>query len=154
MHFEQDNIYHIYNRGNNRNKIFFERKNYIFFLEKVRNHILPFCDIISYCLMPDHFHFLIKANHKTIENKIVASKEKNVLSENIRVMLSSYTRAINKQKGFVGSLFQQNTKAVKLNKHYFITSGQRQFYHDDVFTCFAYIHQNPYEAKLVDRFED
>ncbi|MEL6536870.1 MAG: hypothetical protein AAFQ98_15730 [Bacteroidota bacterium] len=51
--------------------------------------------------------------------------------------MSSYTRAINKEQGKSGSLFQQNAKARRL---------------DDVsaygLRCFYYIHRNPMDAKL------
>ncbi len=41
MYFESGGIYHIYNQGNNRQVIFYNRKNYLFFLRKIRTHILP-----------------------------------------------------------------------------------------------------------------
>ena len=39
MKFYRESIYHIYNRGNNKQKIFFEKKNYLFFLQKMRRHL-------------------------------------------------------------------------------------------------------------------
>lgn len=154
MQFELNNVYHIYTQGNNQQKIFYSQKNYMFFLRKLRTHILPFAEILAYCLMPNHFHVLIVANEKTILTKEVAKKQKNILSENIRIMLSSYTQAINKQEGFSGSLFRQNIKIKKLNKDEFLTSKQKQFYHNDIHTCLNYIHQNPVQANLVDKPED
>ena len=59
MHFEQGHIYHIYNQGNNRQGIFFHRDNYLFFLKKMRTHLFPFGDILAYCLMPNHFHWMM-----------------------------------------------------------------------------------------------
>ncbi|MGZ8558180.1 MAG: transposase, partial [Chitinophagaceae bacterium] len=118
--------------------------NYLFFLEKVRKFILPHCDILAYCLMPNHFHFLINADSRTTSTKIIADKEKNILSEGIRMLLSSYTQAINKQNKTSGSLFQQNTKAKPIIK------GSNLYY----LLCFHYIHQNPMKAKLVEKMED
>ncbi len=60
MHFEPGGIYHIYNQGNNRQAIFFNRENYLFFIRKIRIHILPFADILSWCLMPNHFHLMVE----------------------------------------------------------------------------------------------
>jgi putative transposase len=57
---EQGNLYHIYNRGNNKQLIFFERKNYIYFLKLFKNYLSSYIDVYAYCLMPNHFHFLIK----------------------------------------------------------------------------------------------
>jgi putative transposase len=59
MIFKEGLIYHIYNQGNNRGRIFFTRENYFFFLRKIRQHILPFSDILAWCLMPNHFHALL-----------------------------------------------------------------------------------------------
>ena len=83
MYFEKDNIYHVFNRGNNREKIFYNNENYIFFLKKIRKHIFPFCEILAYCLMPNHFHFLIVTNEKTIQTVIKANQERNIFCEGI-----------------------------------------------------------------------
>jgi putative transposase len=57
---EEDRYYHIYNRANGSEKIFVEKDNYRFFMDKYRQHISPIADTYCYCLMPNHFHFLIK----------------------------------------------------------------------------------------------
>ena len=144
MEFYINELYHIYNRGNNQQKIFFKPDNYIFFIKKVRRYILPYCNIISYSLMPNHFHFLIHSDERTIATKTIRTQAKNVLSEGIRILLSSYTQAINKQNQFSGSLFQQNTKAKPIVK------GSRNY---DL-TVFHYIHQNACRANLVEKMED
>jgi len=59
MNFETGNLYHIYNQGNNRQKIFFSRENYLFFLNKIKTHILPHADIVAWCLLPNHFHLMV-----------------------------------------------------------------------------------------------
>ena len=48
--------YHIYNRGNNRERIFFEPDNYLFFLKKIKEYLVPVADVLVYCLMPTHYH--------------------------------------------------------------------------------------------------
>jgi len=144
MEFFAGELYHIYNRGNNKQKIFFSPDNYFFFLKKVRKFIMPLCDILAYCLMPNHFHFLINADSRTVATRLIANQQKNILSEGIRMLLSSYTLAINKQNGTTGSLFQQNTKAKCLAK------GSNNY----GYICLHYIHQNPMKAGLVKRMED
>ncbi|MEM1124619.1 MAG: hypothetical protein AAGJ18_29540, partial [Bacteroidota bacterium] len=57
MKFEENQIYHIYNQGNNQRQVFFEEANYLFFLWKMRAYLHPFGDFISWCLMPNHFHW-------------------------------------------------------------------------------------------------
>ena len=53
--WQSGNFYHIYNRGNNRQNIFFERENYIYFLRLLKEHLIKkTVDIVAYCLMPNH----------------------------------------------------------------------------------------------------
>ena len=59
MDLIKDNIYHIYNQGNNRQEIFYNRENYGFFLQKMNDYLLPYCDIMAWCLMPNHFHWMV-----------------------------------------------------------------------------------------------
>lgn len=144
MEFFDNELYHIYNRGNNRQPIFFKPDNYLYFLEKVRKFVLPHCDILAYCLMPNHFHFLISSDNRTVITKRIGDQNRNILSEGIRNLLQTYTKAINKQNNSTGSLFQQNTKAKCLPK------GSNSY----DYICMNYIHQNPMKAKLVKRMED
>ncbi len=144
MDFFAQELFHVYNRGNNQQKIFFKPENYLYFLKKVRIYIQPYCDILAYTLMPNHFHFLIYADKRTMATKNIGGKEKNVLSEGIRNLLSSYTQAINKQNNTTGSLFQQNTKAKAIA---FGSPFYNIFY-------LNYIHQNSLKAKLVKKMED
>ena len=107
MQFYNDQIFHIYNQGNNRHNIFFTEDNYLYFLKKVRIFILPHADILAYCLMPNHFHILIYVH--TLEIKMPNDKMRS-LNKSIGIMLMSYTNAINKQEQRSGSLFRQNSK--------------------------------------------
>ena len=144
MQFEASNLYHIYNRGNNKQPIFFNRVNYLYFLTKVKRYIVPACDILAWCLMPNHFHFLIHANTDT--EKIIKETplKINALTEGIRLLLSSYTQGINKQNNSTGNLFQQKTK-FKCVSEGDINYG---------YTVFNYTHQNPLRANLVTQLED
>jgi putative transposase len=144
MQFLDKELYHIHNRGNNRQKLFFKPDNYIYFLNKVRKFLLPHCDILAYCLMPNHFHFLISSDSRTIASRLIGGKERNVLSEGVRNLLQTYTKGINEQNGTTGSLFQQNTKAKCVSK------GSKPY----GLSCLHYIHQNPLRAGLVKRMED
>ena len=150
---EKDFIYHLYNRGNNGQKIFFNRNNYLFFLQKVRKYIYPYCDILAYCLMPNHFHFMIHANANSEKTKKYGNSRVNIFSENLRIMLSSYTQAINNQENRRGSLFQQNSKLKPLNDIFYgkiSTIGNLGY----DYYCFHYIHNNPVKAGLVKNCED
>jgi putative transposase len=149
-----DQIYHLYNRGNNKQNLFFNRDNYIFFLNKIRNHVRPHCEILTYCLMPNHFHLLIYADKRTVKSIIpeVTAQEttsqihKTKFSEGWRIALSSYTQAINKQEQRFGSLFTQNTKSKQVSDEWMNLDYRH--------CCFSYIHQNPVMSDLVTNAED
>ncbi|UII22831.1 transposase [Fulvivirga ligni] len=137
MHFTAGNIFHVFNRGNDRQNIFFQEENYLFFLRKMRKYIEPSVDILAYCLMPNHFHLLIYIE----ESKFISSA---ALSKAFVIVLRSYTQAINKRFERSGSLFQQKTKAKNLSYN-----GN-----EASFICFQYIHQNPLKARLVEKMEE
>lgn len=64
MQFFPDNFYHIYNRGNDKQMIFMQERNYDYFLNKIEVEIQPLCSIIAYCLMPNHYHLLVYISDK------------------------------------------------------------------------------------------
>ncbi len=107
MHFIPNEVYHVYNRGNNKQPIFFNEKNYLFFLKKIRNEWKDYCEIICYCLMPNHFHFMLVPNEEGCTNIILGEQETHmqVFSKAIGKTLSSYTKAINIQNQTTGNLF-------------------------------------------------
>jgi REP-associated tyrosine transposase len=144
MNFQPDIIYHIYNRGNQQQNIFINHDNYIYFLEKMRKYILPRCEILCWCLMPNHFHFLVYTNEES--GRLIPKTPIPIqnLTEGIRLLLSSYAKGLQKQQGFKGNLFQQKTKTKAV-------SGNNTSYG---VTAFHYIHQNPYKSNLVRKMED
>jgi len=144
MNFAIHEFYHIYNRGNNKQTIFFNDNNYLFFLKKVRQQLLPVAKIVSYCLMPNHFHFIIMATEGSIKERAAfGGRPMQELPYRTGILISSYAQAINKQNGTTGSLFQQKTKAKILREE---VNGKSESYLE---TCFFYVHQNPLEAGLV-----
>ena len=144
MHFNPNKTYHIYNQGNNKQQIFFTHENYMYFLSMYKTLVAPHADTLAYCLMPNHFHFLISTNETSVTPVKVGSLTLSALSNGIRVLLSSYASAINKQQQTSGSLFRQKTKAKLLE------NGSANY----TFTAFHYIHQNPLEAGLVQSLND
>jgi putative transposase len=149
MHFEEEHIYHVYNRGNNKVPIFFSSKNYLHLLKKIRSEWLAYRDLYCYCLMPNHFHFMLQPKKEGC--KPIVLKERvthmQILSKAIGKTLSSYTQAINIQNNTTGNLFQKKTKAKCLTEQSIIEPP----YHtkDYLTNCFFYIHNNPLTANLV-----
>ena len=144
MQFAEGNIYHIYNRGNYKQQVFLSDENYIHFLRLTNKYIIPSSDILAWCLMPNHFHFLIHANEQSLIPVQSSPLPVSALSFGIRMLLSSYSKAINKALGRHGNLFQQKTKSKWVN---IPESNYAE-------TTFHYIHQNPLKAGLADTMED
>ncbi|GAB3838360.1 transposase [Hymenobacter jeollabukensis] len=128
LNLQPHKLYHIYNRGNNREAIFYSPENYRYFLTKLRRYLTPHLRILAWCLMPNHFHLLVQVRERADLPRC---------SIDLRLLLSSYTRAIQSQYGRTGSLFQQHTKAKELDNNEYALA------------CFCYIHQNPLRAELV-----
>ncbi len=124
-----DEYYHLYNRGNNRERTFYERENYGFFLRRLRKYIVPILDVVAYCLMPTHYHLL------------VLLKEAD-LSHRMQLFSISYTKAMNKRYDRVGALFQGAFQAKHVDENNYLVHLSR------------YIHLNPVMAGLVERPED
>ncbi|MEE1946719.1 transposase [Pedobacter sp. KR3-3] len=130
MKIIENSYYHIYNRGNNKNPIFFKEDNYSYFLTKLEKHLRQSCTLYAYCLMPNHFHLFLKVNHK------------HDFELGIKNFFISYTKSINKAYGRVGGLFQGRYRASVVNS---------DSYYSRVIT---YIHQNPLMTGLVKKLED
>jgi len=144
MEFFSGHTYHIYNQGNNREQLFYEKENYAYFLKKVKKYITPHAHILAWCLMPNHYHFLIKLkeDYKNEEGKRVGG-----LNRAIGTLQSSYTQAMNKKHKRTGSLFRSRAKAKSLDINI-------QEHNNIVINCFLYIHQNPLRANLISNIKN
>ena len=171
MQFETGHLFHIYNQGNNRQKIFLVRENYLFFLKKIRVHVLPLADILAWCLMSNHFHLMVYVNRVEVEVSPGATQSRTrtdqitSFNKSLGIMLASYTRAINKEQNWSGSLFRCETKAVCLTDtkgispnwitemeitQYIIDTPKKEYPN----VCFRYILNNPVKDGLVKRADD
>lgn len=134
-------IYHIYNRGNDKKLTFLDSSDYqafllrlkllqakpvskiIFATRKNRVRITPFkpddFTILAYCLMPNHFHLLIKQNSDVSVGVFM------------KRLLTSYSKYFNVKHEQVGNLFQDVFKAKLVETDEYATYVS------------AYIHNNP-----------
>ena len=153
MDFSPNNIYHIYNQGNDRQTIFFNRNDYLTFLNLYKRLLFPNLSTIAWCLMPNHFHFMAY----TDERCDIKIKQGGILidpvTNGIRKLLSGYARIFNNRKQRSGSVFRQKTKS-KCLSDIKIMPDSTHLLQDYFVNCFHYIHQNPLVAKLATRLED
>ncbi len=110
--FEAGHFYHVFNRGNNKENIFKTENNYIYFLNLVKKYLLSICDIYSYCLLSNHFHFIIKIkDFNELPENFKSGKTK--LHQPFSNLFNAYTKAINKKKSanrkFISRAFKTNS---------------------------------------------
>ncbi len=127
-----NSYHHLYNRGVNRKRIFYDNNDYKYFLKKLGEYKDKYSvRIICYCLLPNHFHLFIK--QLTVENSI---------GKFIGTLTNSYTKAFNKKYDRTGILFEGRTKNKPIiNEDYFL------------WLC-KYILKNPVDAGLTKSPED
>jgi putative transposase len=133
-----ETTYHIYNRANGNEKLFREPENYLFFLKKYQEHVSPVMDTFCYCLMPNHFHFLVRTKPEEALRQAFPKFEtlERLLSKRLSNFFSSYTQAFNKQQNRMGSLFMKNFKRKIISDANYLNNIIR------------YIHLNPVHANL------
>ena len=127
-------IYHVMLRGINRQDLFHEKSDYLFFLERLRllahpinennEPASPLCDIYAYCLMTNHVHVML------------ATRERE-LSDVVKPLAISYARYYNTKYSRCGYLFQDRFKSEPVDDFNYAV------------TLFRYIHQNPVKARIV-----
>ena len=118
--------YHIYNRGVNGSLIFFQERNWGFFLQRWQKYCLSeYADTLAYCLMPTHYHFLLYLKTDNFGQKVM------------HPFLMSYAKAINAQENRSGHLFQGVFQAKLVDTEAYLSYLTR------------YIHLNPVEAEYV-----
>lgn len=137
--FANDYYYHLYNRGVEKRTIFEDKKDYHTFLEILAYYLIPDkkeplifsrkpqvkishgVSLLCYCLMPNHFHFLIKQR-----------KNKSIVSL-MHALGVTYCKYFNKKYNRVGSLFQGRFKAKIVRRDEYLLQLSK------------YIHLNPKE---------
>lgn len=123
--------YHIYNRGVSKTTLFREAANYIFVLEKLQKYRKE-CQvsIIAYCLMPNHYHLLLRQDGDIPAGKVP------------QLVFNSYTKAYNAKYEHSGTLFEGRFRAKQAQSDSYLSHLCR------------YIHGNPVKDGLVDNPAD
>lgn len=144
--------YHVLSRAVGDEKLFRETTNYQFFLSRFYKHLSPVAHILAYCLLPNHFHCMlrikeeaiIKEQYTQVKKKIMASPElaPDFIMERVSNLLNSYTKALNKMYRRKGSLFIDYCRRVEIE-------NERQFG-----ATIFYIHKNPVHHGYCDKIED
>ena len=150
--------YHIFNRGSNRQNIFYTPNNYVYFLSLLNKFLGDYVHFLSYSLMPNHFHLVVKVNEEVaIENLGNRSLKKEnsslqVLKDEAEVgklvvkqlkrLFITYAMAINKQENRVGNLFDPKYKRLEITNHDYLEYAM------------FYTHYNPEKHGITDDFKN
>jgi len=118
-------IYHVMTRGNDKNEIFHNEKDYKVYLNILRYANKSYDnDVYAYCIMPNHTHMIIKENEDS-------------LSSIMRTINASYALYYNKEYQHVGHVFQDRFKSQPIEDERYLMSAVR------------YIHNNPLVAGMA-----
>ncbi len=145
-------FYHVYNRANGNEKLFREQRNYPFFLKKFSNYISPIANIYNYCLMSNHFHFLIRIKEQEALKNYFEYKGKlkkhsfpndleRLLSQQFSNLFNSYSKSYNITYKRMGSLFIPNFKKKEITTKSYLTN------------LIHYIHNNPIHHGFVEHLD-
>jgi len=101
-----------------------------------------YIDTYAYCLLPNHFHLLIKTKDSILsKNRIFTTKDSDeigkIVSEQFRYFFISYAMSINKQESRSGSLFLKNFKRKLIDNEQYLRN------------LINYIHCNPLKHKIA-----
>ncbi len=137
--------FHIFNRGLNSRKVFFEEENYFYFLRQFEKYVSPYAKTFAYCLLKNHFHFLIQVREEEEIANLFKGDSPNSsnwhVSKAFSSWLKSYTQAVNKRYGFTGPVFENPFKRIEVDSDEYFT------------TLVTYIHQNPVKHAIRRDFE-
>lgn len=133
--FVINGYYHLYNRGVEKRTIFLDNQDYHVFQRYLKDYLSPELgtdphslseevDLIAFCLMPNHYHLLVKQN--TI----------NGITKLVRAVCTNYSMYFNKKYDRVGTLFQGRYKGVLIENDRYLLHLSR------------YIHLNPYPGSV------
>ncbi len=142
---QPDMYYHIYNRGNNRENLFVEERNYPYFLRLYAKHIEPIADTYAYCLLKNHFHFCvkIKMEEEFKTSWVSGTKKKNFNPfQGFSNLFNAYAKTINKAYDRTGSLFEERFGRIPVTETAYLE------------TLIFYIHYNPQKHGFVADFRD
>ncbi len=130
--------YHIYNRGNNKQDVFFEERNYKFFMRKMSYYLPIIGDVYAFCLMRNHYHIVIKI------------KEKEELPEKYQIhpwqvfsnLMNSYVKLVNLTTNRSGSLFEKNYERKRITTEAYFKE------------LIIYVHLNPAKHKQFNNYSE
>jgi REP element-mobilizing transposase RayT len=145
---EGGRIYHIYNRGNNSETLFRRQRDFAHFLLLCVRYLTGCFDIYAFCLMGNHFHFLVRvATDEEWRARMLLGRDSETWqaydpSRRLADVFSSYAKSINHSAERTGSLFEKPFRRKLVDSPLQLMATVR------------YIHRNPANHGFVEDFRD
>jgi len=123
-------VYHLFNRGNNKQNIFFEDSDYRFYLSILKRYKKETgFSLIGYCLMPNHVHLLVRQDQDFSPSKLISK------------LHTTYAMFINDKYKKVGHLFQGRFKQKIVSEENYLIQ------------LISYLHLNPVKDGICSKPE-
>ena len=151
---EEGHFYHVYNRAVGGQTLFKTEENYRYFLRQYALYITPIAQTYAYCLLGNHFHFLIRVRETALNAPVdttlsnlgsltkLHTPSPTTPSGQFKRLFQSYALAFNKQQGRTGTLFETPFKRAHVDSQRYLTQ------------LIYYIHANPQHHGLIADFRD
>ncbi len=149
-----EGYYHVYNHAVGSDNLFENEKDYNYFLTQLKKHILPVGELLAYCLMPNHFHLIVRIKNENEIQAVLIARLKNRFAVNMKKrgdflsealsqifsnFFNTYAKHYNFWKNRRGSLFKRAFRRKEI-------TGMEYFK-----KLICYIHQNPVEAGFAEK---
>lgn len=123
--------HHIVQRGHNRNVVFVEDRDYIYYLENLAEWKAELgLKVFSYCLMTNHVHLIVEANDRPGD-----------IGWLMKRLAGRQTRFVNKMERRTGSLWESRYKISPIDTDAYLLQ------------CCRYVELNPVKAGMVEKAE-
>ncbi|MGB0861371.1 MAG: transposase [Saprospiraceae bacterium] len=134
--------YHIYNRGNRNQTIFFQEKNYAYFLKRYGEYMNNYWNTFAYALLPNHFHFFIQI--KSGKKLVAAAKD-----DKLRVSRKFLQPFYPKEEVYKWLDIEDITDRTKLNKENYDVYFCKGNYIDFCHKLLEWIAKEPFRRFLL-----
>jgi len=125
------NFYHIYNRTVENRPLFYSIENYLLYLKLWKEvDFSTCCRLMAYCLMPNHYHYLIQITDAAL------------FPRKFSYLFNRYLKTLNARRGERGRYFKDRFKAKWIDNDRYVIG-----------LC-CYIHLNPLKARLVSSLDE
>ncbi len=142
-------VFHVYTRGIDRKPIFLSDRHFKSFLRKYERLVSPYVNTYAFCLLDNHFHFLIRIKSKQEIDKLIDLKQQPprkvpvgiFVSRKIGNLLNSHAQMFNIATSRTGGLFESPFRRKPVDSSQYLTH------------LIKYIHLNPVKHKIHGNYE-